>query len=102
MANNGNHSTNPNTKPTLSSLLLDQQNAWEFVGLSRATWFRLRSAGKIPEPVRIAGSSLRWRRSDLEKWVAGLPTGTGRRRTRSQTKVLNEWPTSSSAQSRST
>lgn len=31
---------------------------------------RLRDAGKMPQPVRL-GSLVKWRRTDIEQWVAG-------------------------------
>jgi predicted DNA-binding transcriptional regulator AlpA len=42
-------------------------------GLSKATWARLNSAGKIPRPVRLGGRVL-WRLEELRDWVrAGCP-----------------------------
>ncbi len=55
-----------------AGLLLSQSEAWEFVGLPRSTWFRLRSAGKLPNPVEVPSGGLYWLRSDLENWVANL------------------------------
>ena len=41
------------------------------VGVS--TFDRLKAGGKIPEPLRV-GRSLRWRRDDVERWIAaGCP-----------------------------
>ena len=35
---------------------------------------RLRDAGKMPQPVRL-GSLVKWRRADIEQWVAsGCPS----------------------------
>lgn len=33
----------------------------------RTVW-RLRSSGRLPKPVKIAGS-IRWRSSDIEQWI---------------------------------
>jgi|GEM_PF-3576961 len=52
--------------------LLDQGDAWHYCGLSRSGWFRLRSAGEIPAPVDVPGVGLRWRRTDLDKWLTRL------------------------------
>lgn len=53
-------------------LLLSQPAAIKYVGLSRATFFRLRSAGRLPAPVDIEGAGVTYRRSDLEKFVERL------------------------------
>lgn len=49
-----------------SKLLLSAAECREILGLSRSLWQRLRAAGKLPEPVRLA-SLLRWRRRDIER-----------------------------------
>jgi excisionase family DNA binding protein len=55
------------------ALLLDAGTVARLLSLSRATVWRLRDAGKLPEPVRIGGC-VRWRRSDLDAWIsAGCP-----------------------------
>ncbi len=55
------------------SLLIDSRQVGELLNLSTRTVWRLLSAGKLPEPVRI-GRSVRWSRSDLETWIAnGCP-----------------------------
>jgi predicted DNA-binding transcriptional regulator AlpA len=52
--------------------LFDQADAMRYVGLPRSTWFRLRSADELPAPVAVPGSGPRWRRADLDKWLAKL------------------------------
>jgi predicted DNA-binding transcriptional regulator AlpA len=52
--------------------LLDQPASWRYCGLSRSVWFRLRSQGKLPDPVDAHGGNPRWRRCDLEKFVKQL------------------------------
>ena len=46
-----------------------------------------RHSQSIPSPVRLPGSSgLRWRQSDVEAWLAALPTrAAGRRSPRNRT-----------------
>jgi predicted DNA-binding transcriptional regulator AlpA len=57
----------------LHRLLLSQAEAIALVGVSRAMWFRLRSAGRLPRPISVPGNSRPfWRRADLERWVANL------------------------------
>lgn len=62
-----------NTFGPESGLLLRARDAAATCGVSVATWWRWDAAGRCPAPVRI-GSSVRWRRSELEAWVAaGCP-----------------------------
>jgi predicted DNA-binding transcriptional regulator AlpA len=65
--------------------LLDADAAAALIGVSRATWDRMRSAGLVPAPVKLksgatvklkngsttvaCGSIIRWRRADLAKWI---------------------------------
>lgn len=53
-------------------LLLGQPAAMAYVGLSRSSWFRAKSAGQLPRPVYVEGSGERWRRKDLDAWVERL------------------------------
>lgn len=54
-------------------LLLSAETLAEHLGFSARTIWRLRSAGKLPQPVRIGGS-VRWRAEDIEAWIrAGCP-----------------------------
>jgi predicted DNA-binding transcriptional regulator AlpA len=41
----------------------------EMLCLSKRQVFRLNSSGRIPKPVRIGGS-VRWRESDIHRWIA--------------------------------
>lgn len=59
-------------KATPAPQLLDQSAAATYCGLARSTWFRLRAEGELPEPVSVAGSGMKWRRADLDKWLARL------------------------------
>jgi len=52
--------------------MLDQCEAHRYCGLSRSTWFKLRSADRLPQPVHVEGSGLRWRKSDLDRWMGTL------------------------------
>ncbi len=55
-------------------LLIDGAEAARLCGISRATWHRLRAAGKIgPQPVRL-GRAVRYHRPEVESWAAaGCP-----------------------------
>ena len=52
--------------------LLTQDQAFKYVGLSRSAWFRLKSMGELPAPVNVEGSDVRYRRTDLDRWIARL------------------------------
>jgi predicted DNA-binding transcriptional regulator AlpA len=60
--------------PSAESLLIRSTNAAGLCGISRATWHRLRAAGKLgPEPIRL-GRSVLYRRTEVESWAeAGCP-----------------------------
>ena len=53
-------------------LLLTAEQAWSFLGVSRSTFWRLLSAGDLPEAVSVPGSGPRWKRADLERWTDKL------------------------------
>jgi predicted DNA-binding transcriptional regulator AlpA len=54
-------------------LLVSDIVAAGLCGASRATWCRLRVAGKIPAPIKL-GRCVRWNRAELAEWVnAGCP-----------------------------
>jgi excisionase family DNA binding protein len=56
------------------SLLLRVLQAAEFLGVSRATFYRLDRSGLVPAPIRLGGSR-RWHREHLRSWMdAGCPT----------------------------
>jgi predicted DNA-binding transcriptional regulator AlpA len=55
---------------------------WRYVGLSRSGYYRLMAANEAPKPVPLPGVRLRWRKSDLDAWVARLKPGTRKRRAR--------------------
>lgn len=43
------------------------------LSLGRATVYRQMAAGRVPAPIRV-GTSVRWRRAEIEAWVAaGCP-----------------------------
>lgn len=57
-----------------SASLVNAVEAARICGVSRTTWFKLRAAGRIPSPVRLARRVL-WRVEELHQWIAaGCPT----------------------------
>ena len=64
------------------SLLLSAQMLAKRLAVSVRTLWRLRSTGKLPEPVRLGGA-VRWRAADIDAWVAaGCPDLPGRNEAR--------------------
>jgi excisionase family DNA binding protein len=55
-------------------LLIPDAEAARLCGIARATWHRLRTAGRIgPAAIRL-GRAVRYRRSEVEAWAAaGCP-----------------------------
>jgi excisionase family DNA binding protein len=54
-------------------LLATAQEVAKLLKVSMRTLWRLRSAGKLPSPVRI-GATVRWRLDDIKTWIAaGCP-----------------------------
>lgn len=54
-------------------LLLTAADAAALLSVSKAHWYRMHNAGRIPLPVRLGGA-VRWRTDELRAWVAaGLP-----------------------------
>lgn len=72
--------TDPGTGENVSpgtqkqSLLLTATQVAAMCAVSSRTVWRWDSAGILPSPVRIAGTT-RWRRADVESWIqAGCPS----------------------------
>lgn len=67
----GEHVAGPDRAP---AAMLDVRGVAAMLNCATRTVHRLRDSGKMPPPVRI-GSLIRWRRSDLEVWIAdGCPS----------------------------
>jgi len=55
------------------TLLISAEKVAELLGISKRTLWRLLSAGKLPEPIRL-GSVVRWNRDEIEEWIGdGCP-----------------------------
>ena len=57
--------------------LLRRDEVEDLVGLATTSVYRLMRAGSFPEPVRVGARAVRWRRSELEEWLAGRPYSHG-------------------------
>lgn len=55
-------------------LTVDARGAAALLGISRSSFWKLHSAGKVPRPLRF-GRATRWNREELELWLrAGAPS----------------------------
>ncbi|MCH8880044.1 MAG: AlpA family phage regulatory protein [Planctomycetes bacterium] len=67
----------------LEQLALSAKDAARLLGISRAQIWKLNSAGKIPQPVRLGTKAPRWRIAELRDWLeAGCPDRQAWERTR--------------------
>ena len=51
-------------------LLITATELAELLQVSKRTLWRLRSAGHLPQAVRLGGT-VRWRLDEIRKWIAG-------------------------------
>ena len=59
---------------TAEALTLNAGQAAKLLGISRAHFYRLHSAGLVPLPIHL-GKAVRWLRGELEDWLAaGAPS----------------------------
>ncbi len=61
----------PTQTAPIAPALLSPVQASVYVGMSRRWVYRAVSAGEFPKPVKI-GKATRWRRADLDAWIAEL------------------------------
>ena len=71
--------TTPVPPDRAASVLLDVRAVAALLDCSRRHIYRLADAGRMPAPVRI-GALVRWRRSDLDAWLAAGCPATSRHR----------------------
>ena len=64
-------------KSQAKRLLYSTRSLERVVSLSRATIWRKVKDGKFPQPVRIGVRGIRWRRADIDAWLASLPVSNG-------------------------
>jgi predicted DNA-binding transcriptional regulator AlpA len=49
--------------------LLTAKAVGEMLSLSKRQIFRMKSAGLICAPVKVGQGAIRWRQSDIERWI---------------------------------
>lgn len=52
--------------------LIPQEQVPAYLGISRPVMFRLLAEGKFPKPVALAHAGKKYRRADLDRWLAAL------------------------------
>lgn len=68
-------STDHATSAVTPSLMVDAKEVAQLINVSIATLWRMRSSGKLPPTVTLSAGCVRWRRADIERWVAlGCPS----------------------------
>ena len=71
-ADPGRHPGRKDSEP-VTALLIPDVEAAAMAGIARATWHRLRAAGKVPAPIKL-GRACRWNRAEIVSWIeAGCP-----------------------------
>jgi prophage regulatory protein len=50
--------------------LLNLKDVRSITKLGRTTIYRWMDQGKFPKPIKLSDASIRWRESDLERWIA--------------------------------
>lgn len=71
------HSYSPPPEVGIKQLLLDAREAAALMGISVRLFHMLRPS--LPSPVLLSQRAVRWRRSDLETHIAGLPAESSTR-----------------------
>lgn len=59
------------TMRTNGLLMMTYEQVAEVLGVSRETVWRRVVVGKMPKPVKLGYRTVRFRRQDIEEWVAG-------------------------------
>ena len=57
--------------------LLTRQDVEAHTALSRSAIYRLMRTGQFPEPLQIGPRAVRWKESEIEKFVDSRPRATG-------------------------
>ncbi|RVH49316.1 helix-turn-helix transcriptional regulator [Sinorhizobium meliloti] len=57
--------------------LLTLREVMSLTSLGSSTIYRRMKTGKFPKPKRLSEACVRWRESEIEKWMCELPTTGG-------------------------
>lgn len=61
----------------MTDRLLTRASVEELTGLGRSTLYRAMREGRFPEPLRVGPKSVRWRASEVERWIDSLDRSHG-------------------------
>ncbi len=56
--------------------LLRLPKVLNMTGASRSSVYNWMRQGRFPEPVKLGGRAVAWRRESIEKWMEELPTAS--------------------------
>ena len=57
------------------SVLIDARELAAMLAISVPTVWRMRESGRLPGPLRLTAQCVRWRRADIDSWLAaGCPS----------------------------
>ena len=54
---------------TQTEKLMTAQSVGEILSLSKRQIFRMKSAGLICDCIKVGQGAIRWRKSDIQKWI---------------------------------
>jgi len=57
-----------NDKIGVAPALLSLEDAGEYCGISRNSFWKMKASGRCPAPIRL-GRRLLWRKADLDRWI---------------------------------
>ena len=61
----------------MNDRLLRRGEVEEITGLARSSIYRYMQEGDFPRPVRVGPAAVRWRESDIVRWLESRPTARG-------------------------
>ena len=66
----------------MSDRLLRRREVEQITGIGSSSIYRQMDRGSFPRPVKVGPNAVRWRESDIQRWVETRPTaGSERDRT---------------------
>jgi len=59
--------------------LLRRRDVEDLVGLGRSLIYSKMAKNEFPRPIKLGVRAVRWRESDVRRWIDGLGKGGGRK-----------------------
>ena len=57
--------------------LLTRKDVEELLGIKKSALYAYMRKGDFPAPLQLSAKCVRWKRSEVEKWIASRPRATG-------------------------